>query len=86
MILLSVRLIEYNSYTHSPQAGQHSHMRPRLPGPDGIKSRFGRTNNWGKGLIFNFSPLFWSGSVEYRRRLWPKTGHADVGYWHFSDL
>jgi len=37
-------------------------MRPHLPGPDGIKSRFGRTDNLGKGLVFNFSPLFWSRS------------------------
>ena len=67
MILLSGRLIEYNSYTRSPQVRQHSHMRPHLPGPDGIKSRFGRTDNWGKGLVFHLSPLLWSGSVEYCR-------------------
>jgi hypothetical protein len=31
-----------------------------------MKSGFGRTDNWHKGLVFDFSPLFWSGSVEYR--------------------
>jgi hypothetical protein len=67
MILLSGRLIKYNSDTHSPQARQHSHMRPHLPGPDDMKSGFGRTDNWHKGLVFDFSPLFWSGSVEYCR-------------------
>jgi hypothetical protein len=67
MILLSGRLIEYyNSYTHSPQAHQYSHMRPHLPGPDDMKNGFGRTDNWHKGLVF--SPLLWSGSVAYRRR------------------
>jgi hypothetical protein len=74
MIPLSGRLIEYNSCTHSPQVRQHSHMRPHLPGPDGIKSRFGRTDNWGKGLAFSFSPLFWPGSVGYRQRPLAETG------------
>jgi hypothetical protein len=68
MILLSGRLIEYNSNTHSPQAHLQSHMRPHLPGPDDMKSGFGRMDNWHKGLVFDFSPLFWSGSVEYCRR------------------
>jgi hypothetical protein len=67
MILLD-RLIEYKSDTHSPQAHQHSHMRPHLPGPDDMKSGFGRTDNWHKGLVFDFSPLFCFGSVEYCRR------------------
>jgi hypothetical protein len=67
MILLSGRLIEYNSCTHGPQARQHSHMRPHFPGPDDMKSRFGRTDNSRKGLVFYFSPLFWRGSVEYYR-------------------
>src|SRR5260370_33512040 len=67
MILLD-RLIEYKSDTHSPQAHQYSHMRPHLPGPGDMKSGFGRTDNWHKGLVFDLSPLFWSGSVEYCRR------------------
>jgi hypothetical protein len=33
-----------------------------------MKSRFRRTDNWRKGLVSDFSPLFWSGSVEYCRR------------------
>jgi len=33
-------------------------MRPHLPGPYGIKGRFGRTDNLGKGLIFNFPRYF----------------------------
>jgi hypothetical protein len=68
MILLSGRLIEYNSYTRSPQVRQHSHMRPHLPGPDGIKSRFGRTDNWRKGLVVNFSPQFLVGSIAARSK------------------
>ena len=78
MILLSGRLIEYNSDTHSPQARQHSHMRPHLPGPDDMKSGFGRTDNWHKGLVFDFSPLFWSGSVEYYRRPLAQRDGADL--------
>src|SRR5216684_5253215 len=71
MILLSGRLIEYNSDTHSPQARQHSHMRPHLPCPDDMKSGFGRTDNWYKGLVFDFSPLFWSDSSNIVGALWP---------------
>ena len=62
-MILSDRLIEYKSDTHSPQAHQHSHMRPHLPGPDDMKSGFGRTDNWHKGSVFDFSPLFWSGII-----------------------
>jgi hypothetical protein len=43
-------------------------MRPHFPGPDDMKSRFRRTGNWRKGLVSDFSPLFWSGSVAYCRR------------------
>src|ERR1700730_3037196 len=68
MILLSSRLIQYMTYTRSLQASPHSHMRPHFPGPDDMKSRFRRTDNWRKGLVSDFSPLFWSGSVEYCRR------------------
>jgi hypothetical protein len=64
MILLSVSLIEYNSCARRPQARQHSHLRPHLPGPDDIKSRFGGTDNSRKGLVFDFSPLFWAGSAS----------------------
>src|ERR1700730_10893454 len=68
MILLSSRLIKYMTYPRSLQASPHSHMRPHFPGPDDMNSRFRRKDNWRKGLVSDFSPLFWSGSVEYCRR------------------
>src|SRR5258705_2152249 len=53
---------------------------PHLPGPDDTKSRFGRTDNWRKGLVFDVSPLFWSGSVaNIAGALWPNGTPLNAG-------